>query len=200
MKIICIGRNYSEHAKEMNAEVPKAPVFFMKPETALHKGYEYLLPDFTNDLHYECELVFRIGKPGKSIPEHFAMNYVDAFTVGLDLTARDLQSECKKKGLPWEIAKAFDYSAIAGTWMDIHEFNPEHDFKLNVNNILQQKGNAKEMIFSLEKIIAYVSKFITLKIGDLIFTGTPEGVGKINEGDVLEGFYNNKPLFKHVFR
>ncbi|MCX8081354.1 MAG: fumarylacetoacetate hydrolase family protein [Bacteroidia bacterium] len=200
MKIICIGRNYTEHAAEMKAEVPEKPVFFLKPETALHKGYEYLMPEFTQDLHYEAELVFRISKPGKSIEERFAMGYVDAFTVGLDLTARDLQAECKKKGLPWEIAKAFDFSAIVGEWLNISEFDIEQDFHLNVNNQIRQKGKAKNMLFTLPQIVSYVSKFITLKIGDMIFTGTPEGVGKINGGDVLEGFYGKKSVFKHVFR
>jgi len=200
MKIICIGRNYANHAKEMKSEIPEVPVFFMKPETALHKGKEYLLPDFTHNLHYEAELVFRISGLGKSIPENRAMGYADAFTVGLDLTARDLQDECKKKGLPWEIAKAFDYSAITGTWLPIEQFHPEKIFYLEKTGKVVQQSRASEMIFSVSKIISYVSRYITLKAGDLIFTGTPEGVGKTEAGDELKGFYDGKEVFHHIFK
>jgi len=197
MKIICIGRNYIDHAKELNNPVPSKPVFFMKPDTALiQKHNPFFYPEFSNDIHYEAELVIKICRNGRHIEERFAHKYYDQIGMGLDLTARDLQSDCKKKGLPWEIAKAFDNSAPLGDFIDINEFKDLNDinFSLKVNDEIRQKGNSSEMIFNFDKIIAYVSQFITLKLGDLIYTGTPAGVGPINIDDHFEAFIEDKKL------
>ncbi|PLW95882.1 MAG: 2-hydroxyhepta-2,4-diene-1,7-dioate isomerase, partial [Marinilabiliales bacterium] len=179
MKIICNGRNYVEHAKELSNPVPKKPVFFLKPDTSLlQKNNPFFYPSFSEDVHYEVELVLRICKNGRHIEEKFASNYFDEIGIGIDFTARDIQSECKKKGLPWEIAKAFDQSAPIGKFIktsqiiDLSNIN----FSLKINDEIRQQGNSNDMIFSFDQIIAYVSKFITLREGDYIFTGTPEGV------------------------
>ena len=191
MKIICIGRNYAEHAKELKNEVPAEPVIFMKPKTALllpEKPLYY--PEFTDDLHYECELVVKICKNGKYVQERFANKYYEEVTVGIDFTARDLQQKQKEKGLPWEIAKAFDGSAAVGRFVtipagaDINNLS----FQLRLNDKVVQDGNSANMIFSVNKIIAYVSQYFTLNIGDMIFTGTPAGVGSVNVYDKLEGY------------
>lgn len=197
MKIICIGRNYSEHAKEMKAEVPKEPVFFMKPDTSILKdGNDFYFPDFTKDLHFECELVVKIDKIGKNISEKFAPKYYSKFSLGIDFTARDLQSECKAKGLPWEKAKAFEHSApISNIWIDKSEFQDQIEFDFFQNEQLKQKGNSKDMLFSIDQIISYVSKYMTLKTGDLIYTGTPAGVGPVMIGDTLKGVLNGKEMF-----
>lgn len=193
MKIICIGRNYADHAKEMKADLPVEPVFFMKPDTALLKEKDFYLPDFTKDLHHEIELVVKISKAGKHISEEFAHKYYDEIGLGIDFTARDIQADCKKKGLPWEKAKAFDNSAPLGKFIEKEAFTlNDINFELTVNGQLKQSGNSKDMIFNIDKIIAYVSQYITLKTGDLIFTGTPEGVGQVNIGDKLEGFINGE--------
>lgn len=188
MKIICIGRNYAEHAKEMKSEVPTEPVFFMKPDTALLKDNEdFYYPEHTKDLHHEVEIVIKISKAGKHIEEKFAHKYYEEIGIGIDFTARDLQAKCKEKGLPWEIAKAFDGSAPIGKFVNKSAFadlNNIH-FYLEVNDQLRQKGNTKDLLFSFDKIIAYVSKFVTLKTGDLIYTGTPEGVAAVKIGDKL---------------
>lgn len=197
MKIIAIGRNYQEHAKELNNPVPSSPVIFLKPDTALLKeGKAFFHPDFSNDIHYEVELIIKIGKEGKHIQPKFAKNYIEAIGLGIDFTARDLQQECKEKGLPWEIAKAFDHSAPIGEFIPVNEINDLNNisFNLNKNNTLVQKGNSSDMIFNFETIITYVSQRFTLKKGDLIFTGTPAGVGKINIGDLLEGYINNRKM------
>lgn len=195
MKIICIGRNYAEHAKEMKAELPSEPVFFMKPDTALLRDEEFYLPDFTRDLHHELELVLRISKAGKHIEEQFAHKYYDAVGLGIDFTARDLQAICKAKGLPWEKAKAFDNSAPIGGFVPVSELNINAiSFKLLVNEQVRQIGNSSDLIFSFDKIISYVSKFVSLRVGDLIYTGTPEGVAAVKPGDKLEGFMNDKKL------
>lgn len=203
MKIICIGRNYSEHAKELNNEVPTEPVIFMKPKSALlfpEKPLYY--PEFTDDLQYECELVVRISKNGKYIQEKFASKYYNAISVGLDFTARDLQQRQKEKGLPWEIAKAFDQSAAVGQFipiepdMDVNNLN----FYLKVNDQIVQKGNSGDMLFSINKIIAYVSIYFTLNIGDLIYTGTPAGVGSLNVYDKLEGYLEDQKLLQVEIR
>jgi len=199
MKIICIGRNYVMHAKELNNPVPEKPVFFMKPETALLlKNRPFFHPDFSNDIHYEVELVFRINKVGKYIQEKFAHTYYNQLAIGIDLTARDIQSECKAKGLPWEIAKAFDSSAPLSEFISIDEFKSVNDiqFSLNKNGEEVQHGNSGDMLFNIDKIIAYVSQFVTLKIGDLIYTGTPAGVGKIAVGDEFEAFIEGKSMLK----
>ncbi len=189
MKIFCVGRNYGEHAKELNNAIPDAPVIFMKPPTALlteNKPFYY--PNFTKDLHYECEIVLRMGKNGKSVNPKFAAAYVDAVTVGIDFTARDLQEQQKQKGLPWEIAKAFDHSAVIGSWKKVSELRMDQalQFSLEKNGELVQQGNTADLLFSFEAVIAYVSQFFTLQMGDLIFTGTPKGVGPVQIGDRLK--------------
>lgn len=197
MKIICIGRNYASHAKEMNSAVPKAPVFFMKPDTALlPKRNPFYIPDFTKDLHYECELVVKIQKLGKNIAERYAHEYYTEIGLGIDFTARDLQQECKKNGLPWEIAKSFEHSAPLGEkWINKDVLNlSDLNFYLKKNGVTVQSGNTADMLFSIDKIIAYISQFMTLKIGDLIFTGTPEGVGPVVIGDKLEGFIEDQKI------
>lgn len=199
MKIICVGRNYSEHAKELNNEVPSEPVIFMKPKSALllpEKPVYY--PEFTDDLQYECEVVVRINKNGKFIQEKFARKYYNEVSVGLDFTARDMQQKLKNKGLPWELAKAFDASAAVGSFavltpeMDIQNLN----FELKLNDLTVQQGNTSEMLFSVNKIIEYVSRFFTLNIGDLIYTGTPAGVGPVTVYDKLTGFLNGEKLLE----
>lgn len=198
MKIFCIGRNYADHAKEMKAEVPTSPVFFMKPDTALLKDNEaFYYPEFTNDLHYECELVVRIDKVGKNISEKFAHKYYSKLSLGIDFTARDLQLKCKEKGLPWEIAKAFENSApLSSTWVDKNELSLDNiSFQLTKNNEVVQIGNTNDMLFSIDQIIAYLSKFMTLKTGDLIYTGTPAGVGPVQIGDRLIGKLNDVEMF-----
>ena len=198
MKIICIGRNYAEHAKEMNSTLPTKPIFFLKPDTALFKDNNpFYIPDFTSEMHYECELVVRINKVGKNIQEKFAQKYYDEIGLGLDFTARDLQQNCKEKGLPWEIAKGFDNSALISNKFIKIDHNKINDlnFKLELNRQTVQEGNPNQMIFTIDQIIAYVSQFITLKTGDLIFTGTPSGVGSISIGDELKGFIKGEELF-----
>ncbi len=191
MKIICVGRNYADHAKELKNELPSEPVLFMKPKSAMllpHKPLYY--PEFTDDLHYECELVIRICKNGKYIQERFAHKYYDAITLGIDFTARDIQRQQQQKGLPWEIAKAFDGSAAVG---EMRPVNLEDDlsnlsFSLEKNGEIVQEGNTADMIFSVRRIIEYASNFFTLNIGDLIFTGTPAGVGPVNVHDKLDAY------------
>lgn len=195
MKIICIGRNYAAHAKEMKADVPTEPVFFMKPDTALLKENVFYIPDFTKDLHHELELVLKICKTGKHIHEQFASSYYDEIGLGIDFTARDIQTQCKAQGLPWEKAKAFDNSAPIGTFMKKNGLDLQTiQLELKVNGERRQLGRVSDLIFSFDKIISYVSQFITLKTGDLIYTGTPEGVGPVKIGDTLEGFLNEHQL------
>ena len=187
MKIICIGRNYLEHAKEMNAPLPSTPFFFMNPETVLLRTRDFFYPKFTSNLHYECEIVLKIDKVGKNIDEKFANTYYSSCTLGVDFTARDVQQNCKEKGLPWEIAKSFDQSApLSKTWIPLKDSTQEIKFELQKNGETVQNGSNLNMIFSFDQIIAYISKFITLKKGDLIFTGTPAGVGEVQIGDNLK--------------
>ncbi|MBN2486308.1 MAG: fumarylacetoacetate hydrolase family protein [Bacteroidales bacterium] len=198
MKIICIGRNYSEHAKELNNEVPAEPVFFMKPDTALLLNNKpFFLPGFSNNVQHEVEVVVRINRLGKHIEEKFAHRYYSEIGLGIDFTARDVQQKCKEKGLPWEIAKAFDQSAPLGSFVPIDKLPDKNsiNFELLVNGKPAQKGNTAEMIFTIDKIIAYVSQFITLKIGDLIYTGTPSGVGPVKIGDRLTGKLEGMLMF-----
>ncbi len=197
MKIICIGRNYAKHAKEMNSDIPEVPMFFMKPDTALlPKKNPFFYPNFTKDLHFECELVIKITKLGKNIAEKYAHEYYDHIGIGIDFTARDLQKKCKEKGHPWEIAKAFEHSAPLGNKFiplegkNINDIN----FRLEKNGEIVQQGNSSDMLFNFDQLIAYISKFMTLKIGDLIFTGTPEGVGPVNIGDRLKGYIEDEQL------
>ena len=197
MKIFCVGRNYAEHAKELNNDVPNEPVIFMKPKSALlqpHTPFYY--PEFTNELHYECELVLRISKNGKYIQEKFASKYYDAVTVGIDFTARDIQNELKEKGLPWEKAKAWDNSAVVGKWIPLANIKNRKDinFGLYKNKELVQQGNSKDMIYDFDYIVSYISNFFSVNIGDLIFTGTPKGVGEIVVGDEVEAFVEKENM------
>ncbi len=199
MKIICIGRNYSDHVKELGNEIPDEPVIFMKPKSALLQAHTpFYYPEFTNELHYECELVLRVCKNGKYIQERHASNYYNGITVGIDFTARDIQEEAKKKGLPWEKSKAFDNSAAVGKFIDFTpEINKKNiNFSLLKNGELVQKGNSKEMIFNFDSIIANISNYFSLNIGDIIFTGTPAGVGECVVGDELEALLEDKVLLK----
>ena len=200
MKIICIGRNYAEHAKELNNDVPTRPVIFMKPKNAiLLPGKPFYYPEFSDNIQYECELVVKICKNGRYIQEKFAHKYYDAVTVGIDFTARDLQQELKSKGLPWELAKAFDGSAAVGEFIPItKDFNiNDLQFELIKNGERVQAGKTSEMIFNINEIIEYVSQYISVNIGDLIFTGTPAGVGAVNVYDTLEGSLGGEKLL-HV--
>ncbi|MCP9753279.1 fumarylacetoacetate hydrolase family protein [Ferruginibacter sp. HRS2-29] len=197
MKIICIGRNYVEHAKELGNNIPEEPVIFMKPKSALlqvHTPFYY--PEFTNELHYEVELVLRVSKNGKYVQEKHASNYVNGITVGIDFTARDIQEECKKNGLPWEKAKAFDNSAAVGKFIDITPDLQKGNinFSLLKNKEVVQKGNSGDMIFNFDKIISNISNYFSLNIGDLIFTGTPAGVGECVVGDELEALMESQSL------
>jgi 2-keto-4-pentenoate hydratase/2-oxohepta-3-ene-1,7-dioic acid hydratase in catechol pathway len=198
MKIICVGRNYIEHAKELKNEVPTEPVIFMKPDTALLPGKSpFFLPDFSQEIHHELELVVRINRLGKHIEERFAHRYYSEITLGIDFTARDVQTKCKEKSLPWEKAKAFDGSAPIGKFKSIEGLDIQHlDLLLKKNGNTVQQGNTSDMIFSVDKLIADISKYFTLKIGDLLFTGTPAGVGRVDKGDLLEGFLNGEQLLK----
>lgn len=197
MKIIAIGRNYAAHAKELNNEVPSKPIIFLKPDTAVLKDNKpFYIPDFSSDIHYELEVVLKVCKEGKHIAEKFAHNYYDEIGLGIDFTARDIQSEHKEKGLPWELAKAFDNSAVVSNFLPKADFADMYDmkFELQINKETRQNGHTANLLFSFEKIIAFVSQYITLKKGDLIFTGTPEGVGRVNAGDQLEAWLEGKQL------
>ena len=197
MKIICIGRNYINHTKELGNSITKEPLFFLKPETAIQpKGHPFFIPHFSNNIHYEVELVIKINKAGKHIEEKFAHKYYSQIGLGIDFTARDIQQQCKNEGLPWEKAKGFDGSAqISNNF--IEKFNLDISnisFSLDKNGQQVQHGNSSEMIFKFDKIISYISKFCSLKIGDLIYTGTPEGVGKVEKGDILKGFIEKQEM------
>lgn len=199
MKIICIGRNYKNHIRELGNEKPKEPVFFLKPDSAiLPKGMPFFIPDFSDEIHYEVEILVKINRVGKHIAEKFAHKYYDEIGLGIDFTARDVQKTCKEKGLPWEKAKAFDSSAVLGDFY--HRENFENlqniDFSLHKNGTVVQQGNTANMLWQIDQLIAYVSKFLTLKKGDIIFTGTPEGVGNIVIDDVLKGFVKEKKAFE----
>ena len=198
MKIICIGRNYAKHAKELGNTVPTEPVYFMKPDSALlPKKQPFFYPNFTKDLHYEVELVIKICKLGKNISKKFANTYYNEIGLGIDFTARDIQLECKAKGLPWEKAKAFDYSApLSREFIQKSEIKNLDDiaFSLEKNGKIVQKGNSKDMLFNFDQLVCYISQFMTLKIGDLIFTGTPAGVGPVKIGDQLTGYIEDKKM------
>lgn len=204
MKIICIGRNYSEHAKELGNAVPTDPVFFCKPDSAiLPRSNPLYIPEWTNDLHYEVELIVKIDRLGKNIEEEFAPRYYSSIGLGIDFTARDVQEEQKKKGLPWEKAKAFDGSAVVSKdFIALEDLADRTNirFSLKKNGEVVQSGQSSDMIFSFDQVIAHVSKYMTLKIGDLIYTGTPSGVGPVQIGDVLEGFLEEKKMFRVVIK
>lgn len=197
MKILCIGRNYTEHIAELQNEVPDEPVIFFKPETALLKNNDpFYYPDFTRDIHHEVEILLRISKEGKNIQPSFARNYFDAIGLGIDFTARDLQSKAKSKGLPWDLAKGFNGSAPVSEFFPLADYPDLRNisFSLRVNDQVKQQGNTSMMLHAFEEIIAYISRFVTLKKGDIIFTGTPQGVGPVKIGDRLEGFLEDKKV------
>ncbi len=197
MKIFCIGRNYAEHAKELNNAVPTKPLIFMKPPTALLlENKPFFYPDFTKNLHHEIEIVLRISKNGKAIQSEFANRYYDKIALGIDFTARDLQDDLKAKGQPWEIAKAFDNSAVLSNFVDLKDFDASNiAFSMTKNGETVQSGTTKDLIFSFDTLVAYLSNFFTLQQGDLIYTGTPAGVGPVKVGDTLEGFLEGKSMF-----
>jgi 2-keto-4-pentenoate hydratase/2-oxohepta-3-ene-1,7-dioic acid hydratase in catechol pathway len=203
MKFICIGRNYADHAKELKNDLPTEPLFFLKPDSALHQnGHDLYIPEWTNDLHYEVELLVKISKQGKYIEERFAHRYYDQIGLGIDFTARDIQDVVKQKGLPWEKAKAFDSSAVVSkSFVDLAGRNiADLRFSLEKNGEQVQQGHTADMIFSVDHIISYVSQFFTLKTGDIIFTGTPAGVGPVRSGDVLKGILENETMFEVAIR
>lgn len=198
MKIICVGRNYAAHVTELNNEKPKEPVLFLKPDTAiLQKKMPFFIPAFTDNIHYEVEVLVRINRIGKHIQPQFAHKYYNEIGLGIDFTARELQMQLKQKGLPWEKAKAFDGSAYVGNWIPKEKFENLNglSFELRKNGLIVQNGNTQNMLFSLDKLISYISTFFTLKIGDIIFTGTPKGVGSVAEDDELEGFLEGEHQF-----
>lgn len=199
MKIICIGRNYAKHIEELQNERPDEPVVFLKPDSAiLLKQHPFVIPEFSEDIHHEVEILVKINKVGKYIEPKFAHNYYDEIGLGIDFTARDLQSKLKEKGLPWEKAKAFDGSAVIGDFLSKNSFNSLEsiNFELVSNGKVVQKGNSSHMLWKIDELISHVSQYFTLKIGDIIFTGTPEGVAAVKPNDILEGFIENKRLFK----
>lgn len=199
MKIICIGRNYASHIEELKNERPDEPVIFLKPDTAvLQKQFPFVIPEFSNDVHHEVEILVKINKVGKYIDPKFAHKYYDEIGLGIDFTARDLQAKLKEKGLPWEKAKAFDNSAVIGDWMPKTEFAAldNINFELKSNGSVVQSGNTANMLWKIDELVAYASQYFTLRTGDVIFTGTPQGVAKVNPGDVLEGSIEGKQLFR----
>jgi len=198
MKIICVGRNYVEHIKELNNEAPNDPVLFLKPDTSiLLKKQPFFIPEFSNEVHHEVEILVKINRIGKHIDRKFAHKYYDEIGLGIDFTARDLQTKLKEKGLPWEKAKAFDGAAVVGNFLSKSDFKNIDDinFRLEKNDKVQQKGNTSLMLWKIDTLIEYISKYFTLKIGDIIFTGTPSGVAKVNSNDILKGFIEEKEVF-----
>ena len=203
MKLICIGRNYTDHIKELDNQKPTDPVVFLKPDTSIVlKKQPFFIPDFSDDVHHEVEILVKINKVGKHINKKFAHKYYDEIGLGIDFTARDLQSQLKEKGLPWEKAKAFDGAAVIGDWLPKAEFKNVNNisFSLIKNDTIVQQGNTSLMLWKIDELIEYVSKYFTLKIGDIIFTGTPSGVGKVVTNDVLKGYIENKQLFSIIVK
>lgn len=197
MKIICVGRNYIDHINELSNQKPDEPVIFIKPDTSvLNNGFPFVIPEFSNDVHHELEVVVKINKVGKYIQPKFAHKYYSQIGLGIDFTARDLQSKLKEKGLPWEIAKSFDGATVLGTFVDKDQFDDLQNlsFQLEKNRTIVQSGNTQDMLWKIDELIAYASQFFTLKTGDVIFTGTPAGVAKVNLGDELEGFLEDQKL------
>src|SRR5690606_36312670 len=197
MKIICVGRNYIDHINELSNQKPEEPVIFIKPDTSgLNNGFRFVIPEFSNDVHHELEVVVKINKVGKYIKPKFEHKYYSQIGMGIDFTARDLQSKLKEKGLPWEIAKSFDGATVLGTFVDKDQFDDLQNlsFQLEKNRTIVQSGNTQDMLWKIDELIAYASQFFTLKTGDVIFTGTPAGVAKVNPGDELEGFLAEQKL------
>ncbi|MFI2742529.1 fumarylacetoacetate hydrolase family protein [Zhouia sp. PK063] len=198
MKIICIGRNYTDHIKELENEKPTDPVIFIKPDSAVLKlTDDFYIPEFSNEVHHEVEVLVKINKLGKHINEKFAHKYYDQISIGIDFTARDVQNKLKEKGLPWEKAKSFDGAAVIGEWLPKEEFSNLNDinFRLEKNGATVQEGNTSLMLWKIDELISYISQYFTLKIGDVIFTGTPAGVSKVNPDDVITGFLEDKEMF-----
>ena len=198
MKIICIGRNYSDHIKELSNEKPKEPVVFIKPDSSIiAKNQNFIIPAFSDEIHHEVELVLKINKVGKYIDKSFSNNYYNQIGLGIDFTARDIQNKLKEKGHPWEKSKSFDNSCMVGDFINVEEIEniSNINFELKKNSSIVQSGNSSNMLWKIDEIISYVSQYFTLKIGDLIFTGTPSGVSKVISGDLLEGFINSKKMF-----
>src|SRR5690554_6469450 len=198
MKIICVGRNYTDHINELSNQKPDEPVVFMKPDTSvLNSGFPFVIPEFSNDVHHELEVVVKINKVGKYIQPKFAHKYYSQIGLGIDFTARDLQAKLKEKGLPWEIAKGFDGATVLGSFVDKNQFENVQNiaFEMQKNGTVVQSGNTKEMLWNIDELISYVSQYFTLKVGDVIFTGTPAGVAKVSPEDVLEGFLEGQKMF-----
>ena len=202
MKVICIGRNYADHAKEMKSAIPTEPLYFLKPDTAILREGDFYFPNFTKDLHFECELIVKIDRVGKHIDQKFAHKYYSSFSLGIDFTARDIQEQCKAKGLPWEKAKGFDSSAaISNLWIQKSDIDLNTaEFKFFQNGEVKQIGHPRDFIFTIDEIISYVSQFMTLKTGDLIYTGTPAGVGPVQIGDQLRGELNGVTFFEFAVK
>ncbi len=203
MKILAIGQNYTEHNKELNSLNPSEPVVFMKPDSALLKNNKpFFIPDFTNELHYETELIIKFNRLGKNIDPKFSHRYYAEIGLGVDFTARDLQRKLKSEGKPWEISKAFDNSAVIGNFLSVSELGDiqKIEFHLDINGKTVQKGNSLDMIFPISELIGYVSRFFTIKIGDILFTGTPVGVGRVAVGDRLEGYIFDKKMFDFLIK
>jgi len=199
MKIICVGRNYADHARELGNEVPEEPVLFMKPDSAvMQRNNPFVIPAISNDIHYECELILKIGRNGKCIEQEFAHRYISEIGLGIDFTARDLQTDLKSKGLPWEKAKAFDGSAYLGDFKPASDFADLGDlsFEMHKNGIPVQVGKTAHMLHSIPTLIAYISRYFSFKMGDVVFTGTPAGVGPVSRGDELKGYLEGQPMFQ----
>ena len=198
MKIICVGQNYLNHIKELNSKRNKSPILFLKPDSSIiQKNQPFFIPEFSKEIHYEAEIILKFDKLGKHIDKKFSNKYYNQISLGIDFTARDLQEKLKKSGQPWEKAKSFDNSAVVGDWIDVNNFQDINDinFCLKLNNEIVQSSNSSNMIWKIDELVAEVSNYFTLKIGDILFTGTPEGVGKVSIGDVLDGFLEKKKVF-----
>ena len=198
MKIICVGQNYLNHIKELNSKRNKSPILFLKPDSSIiQKNQPFFIPEFSKEIHYEAEIILKFDKLGKHIDKKFSNKYYNQISMGIDFTARDLQEKLKKSGQPWEKAKSFDNSAVVGDWIDVNNFQDINDinFCLKLNNEIVQSSNSSNMIWKIDVLVSEVSNYFTLKIGDILFTGTPEGVGKVSIGDVLDGFLEEKKVF-----
>ena len=198
MKIICVGQNYLNHIKELNSKINKSPILFLKPDSSIiQKNQPFFIPEFSKEIHYEAEIILKFDKLGKHIDKKFSNKYYNQISLGIDFTARDLQEKLKKSGQPWEKAKSFDNSAVVGDWIDVNNFQDINDinFCLKLNNEIVQSSNSSNMIWKIDDLVTEVSNYFTLKIGDILFTGTPEGVGKVSIGDVLDGFLEEKKVF-----